>query len=225
MDFVKISYTGKTENGKIFVTTDEKIAKEEGIYNENAVYGPVILIYEEISDKITEKVKEEIKNEKVGTEKEIIIPKELNQPYDPKLVQIFPLHVFKKQKLTPFVGMLFRSGDAVGKVISVAGGRVKVDFNSDTAGKTLIYKVKIEGVATTVEEKINYLIERHFNTTEDFRFNLEKRAENGKESDILTVEIKNIFITDILKKKQRFVYDISKYLGIREVVFIERWRV
>ncbi len=225
MDFIKISYTGKTEDGKFFATTDEKIAKEKEIYDESIVYKPVILIYEESNDKITEKIKEEIKNEKVGTEKEIVIPKELNQSYNQKLVQIYPIHLFKKQNLNPFTGMLFKSGEAVGKVISVAGGRVKVDFNSDIAGKELIYKVKVEGIAITTEEKINYLVERNFNTAENFRFNLEKNNKNENESNNLNVEIpKNIFINELVfKKKQKFVHDISKYLNIKEVVFTEKW--
>ncbi len=225
MDFIKISYTGKTEDGKFFGTTDKKIAKEKEIYDESVVYKPVILIYEESNDKITEKIKEEIKNEKVGTEKEIVIPKELNQSYNQKLVQIYPIHLFKKQNLNPFTGMLFKSGEAVGKVISVAGGRVKVDFNSDIVGKELIYKVKVEGIAITTEEKINYLVERNFNTAENFRFNLEKNNKNENESNNLNVEIpKNIFINELVfKKKQKFVHDVSKYLNIKEVVFTEKW--
>jgi len=224
MNFVKISYTGKTKDGKIFATTDEKTAKEGEIYDENVMYAPVILLYEETNDKITEKIKEEIKNEKVGTEKEIVIPKELNQSYNAKNVQIYPIHIFKKQNLNPFPGMLFKSGEAVGKVISVAGGRVKVDFNSDTAGKELVYKVKVEGIAATTEEKINYLIEKNFNTTENFQINLEKNKKN-KDEITLNVEIpKNIFINEsLLKRKHKFVNDVSKYLNINEVVFIEKW--
>lgn len=223
MDFVKISYTGRTKDGRIFAATDEKAAKENGIFDENAVYKPVVLIYEESGDKITEKIKEEIKNEKVGTEKEIIIPKELNQNYNPKLVQIYPLHLFKKQNLNPFPGMLFKSGEAVGKVISVAGGRVKVDFNSDIAGKELIYKVKVEGIAATTEEKINYLIERNFGTTEKFRFNLKN---NKNEDETLNVEIpENIFVNEhIVRIKHIFVNNVSKYLNIKEVVFTEKWK-
>lgn len=223
MDFVKISYTGRTKDGKIFATTDEKTAKENGIFDENAVYKPVILIYEESGDKITEKIKEEIKNEKVGTEKEIIIPKELNQSYNPKLVQIYPLHLFKKQNLNPFPGMLVKFDRGIGKVISVAGGRVKVDFNSDIAGKELIYKVKVEGIAATTEEKINYLIERNFGTIEKFRFNLEKNKNEGK---ALNIEIpENIFVNEhIVRIKHIFVNDVSKYLNIKEVVFTEKWK-
>ncbi len=225
MDFIKISYTGKTEDGKIFATTDEKTAKKEEIYDENTIYKPVILICEESNDKTTEKIKEEIRNEKAGTEKEIVVPKEINQSYNPKLVQIYPLHMFKKQNLNPFMGMLFKNGEEVGKVISVAGGRVKVDFNSDFAGKELIYKVRVEGIAATNEEKLNYLIERNFNTAENFQINLEKNDGKKKGNDILNIEIpKNIFINElILKKKHTFVNDVLKYLDLKEVVFTEKW--
>jgi len=219
MNFVKISYTGRTSDGKVFATTDAEVAKKEGIYDENIVYKPAILIYEEKDDKITEKIKEEIKDEKVGCEKEILIPKEINQPYNPKLVKIYPLHLFKKQNLNPFPGMLFKSEGMIGKVISVAGGRVKVDFNSDIAGKELLYKVKIEGIAETKEEKFNYLLERDFGTSEKFLI----QWEDNK----VSIEIpKNIFIDElILRKKSVFVNDASKYLNVKEVIFIERWSV
>ncbi|NCN65671.1 MAG: hypothetical protein GW910_06415 [Candidatus Altiarchaeum hamiconexum] len=202
-----------------------KQSKENDIYNEKTIYNQVILIYEEGNDKITEKIKEEIKSENIGTEKEIVVPKELNQSHNPKLVQIYPLNMFKKQNLNPFIGMLFKSGEAVGKVISVAGGRVKVDFNSDFAGKELIYKVKIEGIAATDEEKVNYLVERNFNTTENFLINLERADGKKKGKDILNIEVpKNTFTDElILKRKLMFVNDVLKYLNIKEVVFTEKW--
>ena len=33
-DFIEIEYTGKVKDGPIFDTTDEKIAKDNNIYNE-----------------------------------------------------------------------------------------------------------------------------------------------------------------------------------------------
>ena len=43
-DFIEIEYTGKTKDeGIIFDTTDEKLAKEQGFLQENAAYGPVII--------------------------------------------------------------------------------------------------------------------------------------------------------------------------------------
>ena len=44
-DFVLVEMTGKVEDtSEVFDTTNEELAKEEGIYNENQVYGPKLLV-------------------------------------------------------------------------------------------------------------------------------------------------------------------------------------
>ena len=43
-DFIKLSYTGKLENGTVFDTTDANVAKENAIYNEQASYGPETVV-------------------------------------------------------------------------------------------------------------------------------------------------------------------------------------
>ena len=43
-DFIKLSYTGKLQNGVVFDTTDANVARENGIYNEKASYGPETVI-------------------------------------------------------------------------------------------------------------------------------------------------------------------------------------
>jgi len=41
-DFIRLSYTGKVDD-RTFDTTDEEMAKEAGIHNPSAVYGPVMI--------------------------------------------------------------------------------------------------------------------------------------------------------------------------------------
>jgi len=40
-DTVKVDYTGKTLNNKIFDTSKEQVAKDNGIFNSNRVYQPL----------------------------------------------------------------------------------------------------------------------------------------------------------------------------------------
>ena len=43
-DFIEIEYTGRLkEEGFVFDTTDEKIAKEHDLYNSKAAYGPLTI--------------------------------------------------------------------------------------------------------------------------------------------------------------------------------------
>jgi len=220
MDFMKIQYTGKTEDNKIFATTDQKKAIDSGIYNDKTVYKPSVIIFEEKSDKITEKIKEEIKDMKPGDEKTIKIPKELGYQYDPKLVQVLPLSVFKKQKINPFPGMLFEYNGRIGKIESSSGGRARVDFNSELAGKNLIYEIKIEEIVKSDEEKIKYLIERSFNNSKDFKI----RIEEEKEKKAIINIPKNAFLDElIVRRKSLLVSEINKYLNIKKIVFEEEW--
>jgi FKBP-type peptidyl-prolyl cis-trans isomerase 2 len=43
-DIIKLSFTGRLENGAVFDTTDERIAKESGIYEEGRTYRPMTVV-------------------------------------------------------------------------------------------------------------------------------------------------------------------------------------
>lgn len=225
MNFIKISYTGKTGEGKVFATTDVKTAKENNIYNEKNIYKPSIILEEEKGDKITDRIKEEIKGMNVGEEKTIEIPKELGEHYDPKLIQIIPISAFKTQNINPFPGLVFEYNGRRGIIETVAGGRVRVDFNSEIAGKEIIYYVKIEAKAENDEEKIKYLIERSFNDSKDFEIRIGQKKEDEKEKKNLSIKIpKEAFLDElILKRKNLLVREIKNYLKIDRILFEEEW--
>ena len=43
-DFIKLNYTGKFEDGRVFDTTDEDLAKKEDIFNPRGLYGGDVVI-------------------------------------------------------------------------------------------------------------------------------------------------------------------------------------
>lgn len=225
MNFIKISYTGKTDDGKVFVTTDIKTAKENNIYNEKNIYKPSVILDEEKSDKITDRIKEEIKGMNTGEEKTIEIPEELGEHYDPKLVQIIPLSAFRKQNINPFPGMVFEYNGRRGVIETISGGRVRVDFNSEIAGKKIIYYVKVEAKAENDEEKIKYLIERSFNDSKDFEVRTEQKKEDEKEKKKVFIKIpKEAFLDElIIKRKNLLVREIKTYLNIDKIIIEEEW--
>ncbi len=55
--------------------------------------------------------------------------------------------------MTPHVGMELTSEGHKGRVLTVSGGRVKVDFNHDLAGKNLEYSIVISDIIEDDEEK------------------------------------------------------------------------
>jgi FKBP-type peptidyl-prolyl cis-trans isomerase SlyD len=102
---------------------------------------------------------------KDGEEKTIQLPpEEAFGERDPKLVQLVPMSEFKKQGIKPQVGMAITSEGNTGIIRSVSGGRVRLDFNHELAGKNLEYQMKVDSVIEDDVEKVKSLIDLHYRT-------------------------------------------------------------
>ncbi len=152
-DFIKISYTAKLEDGTIIDTTDEKIAKEYGLYNENARYGDIVIVVGE--GNVVRGLDEELVGKEVGFKGKIVVPPEKAfGRYDPKKREIVSIRKFPER---PRPGQKVRLGNRVGIVERVIGRRAIVDFNHPLAGKTLIFEVEIKEKVEDLAEKIKAL--------------------------------------------------------------------
>ncbi len=163
-DVIRLHYTGKVkEIGEIFDTTFEDVAKEAGIYSEKGIYGPVPIAVG--AGHVLKGLDEQLEGLEVGERYEIIIPPEKGfGKRDPKLIKTFTLGQFRRQGIYPFPGMPVEieteSGRKLkGKVLTVSGGRVRVDFNHPYAGKHLVYEVEIVEKIEDPIEKVKALIE------------------------------------------------------------------
>ena len=161
-DFVKLNYTGKVkETGDVFDTTYEDVAEEADIKNENKDYHPMILAVG--STQLLSKLHDEIKKMDVGEKQTVEIPcEEAFGKRDPSLIQLIPMKEFKKQNIKPFVGMPLSLDGQHGIVRTVDGGRVRVDFNHELAGKDIIYEIEIVDTIDDNVEKIKGLIEVYY---------------------------------------------------------------
>ncbi len=153
-DFITLSYTGSIA-GSVFDTTDEEGAKEAGIYNQEALYGPVTIRVG--SHHVILGLDEALVGKEVGFEGEVDVgPDKAFGPHDPKKVEAFNKNAFKDK---PRLGMqLSVEEKGEGTVVDVIGNRVLLDFNHPFAGKELHYWYRIESQVTSVEEKVNGLI-------------------------------------------------------------------
>jgi len=206
-DFVEIEYIGKIKDtGEIFDLTDEKLAKEKGIYNEKVKYGPAkIIVGENFVVKGLDKL---LKKMKVNEEKvETIKPEDGFGNRDAKLVKVVSEIELKKQKITPFPGMVLDFGDVKARVQSVNSGRVRIDFNHPLAGRELEYKVKINRKIEDKEEKAKVITE--FFGGKDL---IPKILENKIE-----IEEKKEFPEKIKKKIAELM---KKYLSVEKVDFV-----
>lgn len=153
-DVLILELTGKTAStNSIFETTDEKIAKENGIWAENFKYGPKVVIAK--SGMMIQGLEEALENLKIGQEKEIKISyTKAFGPRDQDLVRVTSLKEFEKANLKPVKGMVVTIDGFIATVKSINSGRVLLDFNHPLAGQDLIYKVKLLDVISDPEKKV-----------------------------------------------------------------------
>ena len=152
-DFIKIAYTAKLEDGTVIDTTDEKVAKEYGLYDENARYGDIVIVVGE--GNVVKGLDEQLVGKKVGFKGEIVVPPEKAfGKYDPKKREIISL---RKLPEKPRPGQRVRIGNRIGTVERVIGRRAIVDFNHPLAGKTIIFEVEIKEKVEDLADKVKAL--------------------------------------------------------------------
>ena len=161
-DFVRVNFTGKIkETDDVFDTTYDEIAQEAGIFEGNKNYKAIPIVVG--GNHLLPAIEEAIIGLEEGETKHVEVDCDnAFGPRDPKMIQLVPMREFKKQGMTPVPGMRIQSEGSTGKILTVNGGRVKVDFNHELAGKDLIYDVEVTEIIDDEEEKIKSMIELHY---------------------------------------------------------------
>lgn len=213
-DFVLVDFVGRIKDTReIFDITEEDIAKKEGIHRPGFKYKPVPMIVG--SNFILPGLNDALKEMKVGEKKTVDIPPEKafgNR--NPDLIKLIPESRFKKQGVNATPGSFVTINRIKGKIISVDGGRVKVDFNHPLAGKVLEYELKILKKITKPEEKIKSVF-HYFTGLEE----VEVAIKNG-EAEINIKKRVNVLV----ETKERIAKAVIKWVkGIKKVKFIEEF--
>jgi len=183
-EIILLELTGRElESGKAFETSNAQTARNEGIFSETARYAPNPVIVGK--GRMIQGVEEELLKMKVGEEKKIILePSMAFGDRKPELVGIVPLKEFTSRKLQPFPGLVVDVNGNAGRVQSISGGRVRVDFNSDLAGKTVEYELKIVKRLETPVEKAKAIMGKLLGLKPE-----ELKAEFKAESEELEIEL------------------------------------
>lgn len=223
-DFLKLEYTGKIkETGEVFDTTYEKVAEEEDILIEGKVYGAIPIIVG--AGHVLKGIEDALIGMGENEEKEVeITAKEGFGERDSKLIQLIPMSEFRKQGIKPQVGMNITSEGATGKIRSVNGGRVRVDFNHELAGKNLHYNIKVAKIIDDDTEKVRSMIELHYPTpnVDSSKHNI--KIEDGKVViylDEMTKFDKKPYV-DITLTRFRIARDVWENMeGVDKVEFVD----
>ena len=216
-DFVRVNFTGKIkETDEVFDTTYDEIAQEAGIFDENKTYKAIPIVVG--GNHLLPAIEEAIKGLEAGDSKHIEVDSDnAFGPRDPKMIQLVPMKEFKKQGMTPYPGMRISAGEGTGKILTVNGGRVKVDFNRElarkdlvydvevceiieVAGKDLVYDVEVCEIIEDNEDKIKSMIELHYSNP---NVDIEKT-----EIDIVD-GVANIQLDEMAKFDQKSYMDVT----------------
>ncbi len=159
---LKVTFNGKELlEGRIFDTTSAEIAKQNNMFDEKRKYGALSIITGE--HELLPLVEKELLTMKVGEARKVkMTPKEAFGERNNDLVRITPIKIFHDQKINPIPGLVISVGNAYGRVQSVSGGRVRVDFNHALAGREIEYEVKIESEITDKKEIAETIFEKYY---------------------------------------------------------------
>ncbi len=161
-DFVLVEMTGRAvETDEIFDTTDEELAKEEGIHDENRTYGPKLVVVGE--GYVLKGLDDRLPGLKLGETAEVEIPpEEAFGERSPESVRTVPYRVLRSKGVNPVIGQQIELDGRSPVVRSVGAGRVQLDYNHPLAGRKIVYHVKATIRYDSDEDKIRALIGRRF---------------------------------------------------------------
>jgi len=190
-DFVKIEYTAwRAADKQIVYTTDEKKAKDSGVYYENSKYGPQLVVIGKSS--IIKGLYETLKGMSVSELKKVELePTQTFGERDNNMVRVMPIADFRARNMEPYPGMQLDLDGVIATVKSVNSGRVMVDANHPLAGEKLIYEVKVVSKVEKEEDKVKELADS---------FSLKSKS--------IKIDGKNVMVeigTDVEKNSDYFV--------------------
>ncbi len=203
-DFIEIEFTAKTSNGEIFDSNKKEDLREEELKTE---FKPFIfslghhMFLDSIDDFLIGK--------EIGEYSIELPPEKAFGKRDANLIQMMPLKIFLEQKVNPIPGARFNFDGRIGKILTVTGGRIMVDFNHPIAGKNVEYKIKILRKIEDLNEKVKALI--------DFLFQKEMKFEIKNKKLILETEKEKVKFMEMFKDKFKEILNLDlEVKGIEE---------
>lgn len=217
-DFIKIEMTGRTvETGEVFDTTDEKVAREEGLYQEEREYGPKLVVVGE--GWVLRGLDDRLPGLEEGEEADIEIPPEdAFGERDPDNVQMIPYRILRSKGVNPVVGQELDIDGRRATIRSIGAGRVQVDYNHPLAGRKIEYNVKIDKIIEEKEEKIKSLIGRRFMGVDPDEFDLKELKNKYR----LEIPEKIFFSENIQIAKRGLALDLLRFFpDLEGIEFLE----
>lgn len=156
-DFLEVEYSAwSAPENTLISTTDERKAKDSGIYDEHVRYGPVLVVIG--SNGVIKGLDSTLRTMGVGEQKKVTFkPADAFGERSEGLIRVMPIAEFRKRDIDPYPGMRVDLDNFTATVKSVNSGRVVVDANHPLAGRDVSYEVKIVKNLVDENDRINAL--------------------------------------------------------------------
>jgi FKBP-type peptidyl-prolyl cis-trans isomerase 2 len=194
-DFIEIEFTGRVKDGEVFDSNIKEVLEKMHAGHDHPITArPFIFCLGE--NMFLKAIEDFLIGKEMGEYEIELEPEKAFGKRDQKLIKMMPLDVFTKHQMNPVSGFMFEFDGRVGKVLTVSGGRVTVDFNHPLAGKTVIYDIKVVRQVMDINEKIAAL--NHFFFKRD---DLAYRIDGN--NIILNIEAPMAKFAELLKEKYK----------------------
>jgi FKBP-type peptidyl-prolyl cis-trans isomerase 2 len=201
-DFIEIEFTGRIKDGEVF---DSNIPEELKKLNSNQEAKSFIFSLGQ--GMFLKGAEEFIIGKEIGNYEVDLKPENAFGLRNPSFIQMIPLKVFIEHRINPIPGAVLTFDNKLGKVLTVSGGRIMVDFNNPLAGKEVVYKIKILRKIDDINEKVKSLNEFLFR--KDFKFEITDKK--------LILEVDKGFKSFVELFKDKFKDILGLELEVKEV--------
>lgn len=204
-DFIEIEFTGKTSEGEIFDSNIKEVLEKIPNSNKDLAKKFIYCLGEGM---FLEGVDNYLIGKEIGKH---IINLKAEQAFgkrNPKLIQMIPMKVFIQHKINPVQGAMLNFDGKMGKVLSVSGGRVLVDFNNPLAGKDVVYEIDVKKKIDDINEKI-----KSFN---DFIFKKDFKFEIKDKKVFYEVDETMKKFVEMFKDKFKDIFDMDLEVKVKE---------
>ena len=201
-DFIEIEFTAKVKDGDIF---DSNI--KEDLENKDLKTEVKPFIFSLGEGMFLQGVEDFLIGKEIGKHKIELTADKAFGKRNPNLIQMMSIKIFVEQKVNPIPGILFNFDGRIGKILTVTGGRVLVDFNNPISGKDVEYQVKVLRKVEDINEKTKAFI--------DFLFKKDLKFEIKDKKLIIEVEKPMRQFIEMFKDKFKEILDLD--LEIKEI--------
>lgn len=156
-EFIRLHYTGKLADGRVFDTTDERVAKANGLAGTRARFAPVVVVVGERM--LLPGLDTALVGKDTGSFTVTLAPEHAFGKKDTKNLRIVPQAQLRAQGIQAHPGLELNIDGQYGVVRSAGGGRVVVDFNHPLASQEVTYDVTILGHVTDPTERVTAVLD------------------------------------------------------------------